>query len=181
VNAKKLIPYLLHPLSLINLIFQNIVGIPINIWITNVIFQRLLRINSDAKFQVNFTSRVVAVSKIKIGRNVWKSFALSGNCYIQGGNGIIIGDDVMFGPGVKIISANHNIHDNMVWEKCSPIVVGNRCWIGANAIILPSVELGEDCVVGAGAVVTSSFKRGSTIVGVPGRAIENNRLRSLTK
>jgi maltose O-acetyltransferase len=52
------------------------------------------------------------------------------------------------------------------------IKIGNRCWIGAKAIILKDVELGDGCVVAAGAVVTRSFPSGSVIAGVPARPIQ---------
>jgi len=118
---------------------------------------------------VHFTSR--AEGKISIGRNVWKSFAFSGGCYIQGRNGVTIGDDTRFAPGVKIISANHDPHDLSKWQDTQPITIGKRCWIGVNAVILPGVQLEDDVVVGAGAVVTNSFPRGSVIAGVPARVI----------
>lgn len=120
-------------------------------------------------FQVHFTSTVIKGKGIFVGRNVWKSFALSGGCYIQGGNGIYIGDDTLFAPGVKIISANHDPTNLMVWAETRPVKIGCRCWIGANAVILPGVELGDDCIVGAGAVVTHSFLEKSIITGVPGK------------
>lgn len=149
------------------------VGIPFSTWLVNFIFQRIFRQNSDTSFQVHFTSRVVGVGSLTIGRNVWKSFALSGGCYIQSGNGISIGDDTIFGPGVKLISANHEPTNHMSWEIGPPIKIGMRCWIGANAVILPSVELGNDCIVGAGAVVTRSFPHQSVLVGIPAKAIRN--------
>jgi maltose O-acetyltransferase len=53
-----------------------------------------------------------------------------------------------------------------------PIRIGKGCWIGANAVILPAVQLGDRVVVGAGAVVTKSFPADSVIVGNPARALE---------
>jgi len=125
---------------------------------------------------VHFTSRVVG--RVSIGKNVWKSFALSGGCYIQGGSGVTIGDDTVFAPGVKIISANHNPNDLSKWVKVDPVVIGERCWIGANAVILPRVRLGNDVVVGAGAVVTKSFPDRSVIGGVPARPILTREVES---
>nr|WP_240893989.1 acyltransferase [Limisphaera ngatamarikiensis] len=144
--------------------------VPINLWIVNVFFQRILQINGSIPWQVHFTSRVTG--NITIGRNVWKSFALSGGCYIQGINGVEIGDDTIFAPGVKIISANHDPRDYSRWIPAPPIRIGKRCWIGANAVILPGVQLGDDVIVGAGAVVTKSFPSGSVLVGVPARPLE---------
>jgi carbonic anhydrase/acetyltransferase-like protein (isoleucine patch superfamily) len=141
--------------------------VPPGLWLLNVFCQRILGVNAEMPWMVNFTSR--ARGKICIGRSVWQSFAVSGGCYIQGDNGIEIGDDTIFAPGVKIISANHSKSDFSVWDKCEPIRIGKRCWIGANAVILPSVVLGDDVVVGAGAVVTKNFPSNSTIAGVPAR------------
>jgi len=143
--------------------------------IVNFIFQRILRINSEVPWSVNYTSQVTVPKKIKIGLDVVKSFILSGNCYIQGGNGIIIGDYTIFAPGVKIISANHNPESSKrEWLSATPVKIGKYCWIGANAIILPEVELGDYTVVGAGAVVTKSFPEGYVIIaGNPAKIIRH--------
>jgi len=133
----------------------------------NNFFQSIFKLNSDVPFQVHFTSIVITGKGIFAGRNIWKSFALSGGCYIQGGNGIYIGDDTIFAPGVKIISANHDPKMLMAWSDGPPIRIGCRCWIGANAVILPGVELGDGCVIGAGAVVTGNVLSGCIAAGNP--------------
>jgi maltose O-acetyltransferase len=74
---------------------------------------------------------------------------------------IEIGDDNMFGAGIAPGHAPMNK---------GRVKIGNRCWIGAKAIILKDVELGDGCVVGAGAVVTMSFPSGSVVAGIPARA-----------
>lgn len=143
--------------------------VPPGLWLINVFVQHVLRVNSEAPCMVHFTSRVTG--KMAIGKNVWKSFALSGGCYIQGNHGVSIGDDTVFAPGVKIISRNHNLNDLSKWDDARPVRIGKRCWIGANAVLLPGVQLGDDVVVGAGAVVTKSFLSGSVVGGVPARII----------
>lgn len=143
--------------------------VPPGLWLVNVFMQRILRVGGDMPWMVHFTS--YASGNIRIGKNVWKSFALSGGCYIQGINGIDIGDDVLFAPGVKIISANHDLGTRSAWKAAPPIRIGRRCWIAANAVILPGVQLGDDVTVGAGAVVTKSFPDGSVVAGVPAKRI----------
>jgi len=119
---------------------------------------------------VHYTSRVSG--DIRIGKDVWISFAVSGGCYIQGLNGIIIDDHTIFAPGVKIISANHDLDDFANTVPCEPITIGKRCWIGANAVILPGVALGDGVVVGAGSVVTRSFSENAVVVGNPANIIK---------
>lgn len=143
--------------------------VPPGLCIINWVTQRILGLNKQCHWPVNFTSRVLG--SITIGKDVWVSFAVSGGCYIQGGNGIEIGDETIFGPGVKIISANHSFKNLKKWEPGPPIKIGKRCWISANAVILPGVTIGDEVVVGAGAVVTQSFPDGAILAGVPAKLI----------
>ena len=163
---------LLLPIRLINKFWKS--PIPLGLWLTNTFFQKVLRINGQVPWMVHFTSQTIG--DISIGDNVWISFALSGNCYIQGGNGVIIDDNTIFAPGVKIISANHNFNDYKIWKKDEPIKIGKKCWIGANVTILPGVELGDNVIVGAGSVVTKNFPSNSVIAGVPSKLIKKVNL-----
>jgi acetyltransferase-like isoleucine patch superfamily enzyme len=138
--------------------------------LASFVFQRVLRCNSDTPWPVHFTSRVAAPERIRLGDNVWLSFLVSGGCYIQAINGI--GSDTLFAPGVKIVSANHKPGAAEAWLPAEPIRIGRNCWIGANAVILPGVQLGDRVVVGAGAVVTRSFPADSVVVGNPARALD---------
>ena len=52
-----------------------------------------------------------------------------------------------------------------------PVAIGNNCWIGASAIIMPNVNLGEFCIVAANSYVNTSFPAFSIIGGIPARRI----------
>jgi acetyltransferase-like isoleucine patch superfamily enzyme len=143
----------------------------ISLALINIFFQRILRLNGNTPWMVHFTSHVICPKKIKIGKNVERSFARSGNCYIQGLNGITLKDNVLFGPGVKIISSNHGFTDHKIIQPEESIEVGEHTWLGANAIVLPGIKIGNNCIVGAGSVVTKSFPDNCVIAGNPAKII----------
>ncbi|WP_319509094.1 acyltransferase [uncultured Methanolobus sp.] len=139
--------------------------------ITYFFFQRLLRINSHVPWPVHFSSIVKCPENIKM--KYWRPYlGYSPGCYIQAMNGIEIGVNVRIGPGIKIISANHDIYNFDKHTRDSPIIIGDNCWIGANAVILPGVKLGNHVIVGAGSVVTKSFSSNCIIGGVPAKLIK---------
>jgi len=125
-------------------------------------------------FPIHFTSRIIAYKKMKINADATTigSFVLSGSCYFQALNGIEIGENFLFAPGLKIISSNHGRTDRSLVEKAPPVVIGNNVWVGAGVIILPGVRLGDHVIVGAGSVVTKSFPQNVTIAGNPARIIQ---------
>ena len=88
---------------------------------------------------------------------------------------IQIGDQNMFGPDVYITDSNHHFGPGLAPNEqpmdVGTVKIGNRCWIGAKAVILRNVELGDGCVVGAGSVVTKSVAAGTVVVGSPARAL----------
>lgn len=87
--------------------------------------------------------------------------------------GITIGDDVMFGPAVKLVTSNHPLDSNDRRAVISlPIVIEKNAWIGAGAIVLPGVTIGENSVVGAGSVVTKDVPPNTVVVGNPARVIK---------
>jgi len=110
---------------------------------------------------------------ITVGRNFYANF----DCCILDCNHVTIGDDVFFAPGVQVYTAGHptdpvqrgNYRQGLEFAK--PVKIGNRCWIGGNAIILPGVSIGNDCTVGAGSVVTRDVPYGMVVGGNPARVI----------
>jgi acetyltransferase-like isoleucine patch superfamily enzyme len=85
--------------------------------------------------------------------------------------GIDIGDDVMIGPNVQLISGGHSLDPDTRRSvcTCAPIRIGRGVWIGAGATILQGVTVGDDAVVAAGAVVTKDVAPRTLVGGVPAR------------
>lgn len=96
---------------------------------------------------------------------------------INGAGGVMIGRNVLIGPGAQLISYQHNYQNANVpidsqGYTYEPITVEDDVWIGSNAVILAGVTIGRGCVIGAGAVVTKSCAPYSVLAGVPARVIK---------
>ena len=136
----------------------------------NFIFQRVFGVNDDIPWSVHYTSQVSG--DIEIAPDVTHSFAVSGNCYIQGMNGIKIGTGTIFASGVKIISANHSVDKVSGWDECRPILIGEHVWLASNVVVCPGVHIGDYAIIGANAVVTKDVPPYAVAVGVPARVVK---------
>lgn len=124
--------------------------------------------------------RVHPTASIRFPKNVYlgENSHINMNCCIWPGehSKIILGDNLLMGPGVSIQAANHGLSRDSVMntqpETEKDIVVGNDCWIGSNATILAGVHIADGCVVAAGAVVTKSITEPYSVVGgIPAKVI----------
>lgn len=136
--------------------------------------QKVLRLNGKTKWPVHFTSKVICPENISKGILCDPGDNL--NNYIQANNGIIFGNNIEIGPGVHIISANHNYGNFSKHNSTPSINIGNNVWIGANSIILPSVNIGDNVVIGAGSVVVKDIPSNSIAVGNPCKVIKKKDL-----
>ena len=62
-------------------------------------------------------------------------------------------------------------HDFFAERRDAKVTIGNDCWIGHGAIILPGVTVGDGAVIAAGAVVSRDVSHYTIVGGVPARAI----------
>lgn len=88
---------------------------------------------------------------------------------------VSIGDDTTVSIDVLFVT-----HDGTGWlhrdergrrYRYAPVVIGERCFVGARATIMPGVHVGADSIVAAGAVVTRSVPEGSVVAGVPAKVV----------
>ena len=114
-------------------------------------------------------------SNIYLGENFYANFDL----LILDVNKVTIGDNVMIGPRVSILTAGHPIVKeirNTGLEFGYPITIGNDVWIGGNVTINPGVTIGDNVVIGSGSVVTKDIPSGVVACGNPCKV-----LRKITK
>lgn len=104
-----------------------------------------------------------------IGEGTW----IGAFTVIDGSGGLRIGAGCDIACGVQIYT-----HDTV--RRCvtgrahphvdrAPVTIGDRVFVGANAVILRGVTIGDGSVVAAGAVVTADVPARTAVAGVPAR------------
>ncbi|GAB3598415.1 acyltransferase [Microbacterium tumbae] len=102
-------------------------------------------------------------------------------CFVGCSGEITIGDDVLFGPGVRIYSENHVFSDTDTTIRSqgvsrSFVRIGDDCWIGSGTVIAAGVTIGTGVVIGAGSVVTRDIPDYSVAAGSPARVIRSRKV-----
>lgn len=122
---------------------------------------------------------VIACSKISLGKNViLRPGSMLHADPREGGEGIVIEDDVLIGSSVHIYVDTHNFQDVGVaiasqgFLPSKQVLIRKGAWVGANSIILPGVIVGENSVIGAGSVVTKKVPDFCVAVGNPAKVIK---------
>ncbi len=90
---------------------------------------------------------------------------------------VCIGSHVNLAQGITVTALNHNFADTTqrIDEQgvsTRPVTIADDVWIGANAVILPGVNVGQHAVVAAGAVVTTDVPPYSVVGGVPAKVLK---------
>jgi maltose O-acetyltransferase len=90
---------------------------------------------------------------------------------------LVIGNDVMMGPEVIILTSNHNFDDiikpmRMQSFKTEQVTIGDDVWIGTRAIILPGKKIGKGVIIGAGSIVTKDIPDYAVVGGNPAKVLK---------
>ena len=132
--------------------------------------------------------------KIRLGRNIyfghhaiikgyWNSELVIGDetwigqqCFMHSAGGLTIGSHVGIGPGVRIITSQHqevgrsiSILDAPL--DLGPVIIEDEVDIGMSSTILPGVTIGRGALIGAGSVVTRDVPPYAVVAGVPARVM----------
>jgi maltose O-acetyltransferase len=96
-------------------------------------------------------------------------------CFIDAGERVEIGNNVLIGPYVYITDGDHGMDPSSMRitqpMSLAPVIIEDGVWIGARASILKGVKIGRNAVIGAGAVVTRSVEENDVAAGVPAKSI----------
>lgn len=100
--------------------------------------------------------------------------------WLQGSGRIQIGNDVIIGPYVAIVSTNHSYEDASIPVakqplKTSEVTIEDDVWIGAHCTIAQNVRIGAHSIIGANSFVNTDIPPYSVAVGSPAKVIKTRK------
>jgi len=98
--------------------------------------------------------------------------------FIDHGAGVVIGETSEIGDDVLLYAGVVLGGTSLDTKKRHP-TIGNRVVIGSGAIVLGAINIQDDVKIGSGSVVVKDVPAGNTVVGIPGRIVENGHRTAL--
>lgn len=140
----------------------------------SVMIHRLANIAGDVEFGENsrIDAFVTITGTVKAGKNCHIGNGVS----IFGSEGVEIGDDSAISPGAKIFTGSFDAgtmylgnpqvknHDAIK----GPVIIGDKCIVGANSVVLPNSIIGGNTCVGALSLVNGHIASGIW-AGIPAK------------
>ena len=114
---------------------------------------------------LSFFSRFLTGVEIHPGARIGHRF------FIDHGAGVVIGETAEIGDDVLLYQGAVLGGTTRKKGKRHP-TVGNNVIIGTGAVALGDITIGDGVRIGSGSVVVKSVPPGATVVGVPGRVVE---------
>jgi serine O-acetyltransferase len=94
--------------------------------------------------------------------------------FIDHGAGVVIGETAEVGDDVLIYQGVVLGGTSLEKTKRHP-TLGNNVVIGTGAVALGAITVGDGARIGSGSVVVQSVPPGVTVVGIPGRVVQDRR------
>jgi serine O-acetyltransferase len=120
------------------------------------------------------------IGRLLTGIEIHPAAQLGRRIIIDHGMGVVIGETAVVGDDVYMYHQVTLGGTSSARGKRHP-TIGRNVIIGAGAKILGDILVGEDARVGANAVVVQDVQPGITVVGIPARAVERNRVTPIAK
>jgi len=112
------------------------------------------------------TNRFLTGVEIHPGAKIGRRFFIDHGAGVVIGETAEIGDDVLMYQGVVLGGTTSE-------KKKRHPTIGNNVVMGAGAVALGAITIGDGARIGSGSVVIKSVPPGVTVVGIPGRAVED--------
>lgn len=131
--------------------------------VAHYLWRHRLRFAARLLSQIN---RFITAIEIHPGARIGRRFFIDHGAGVVIGETAEVGDDVLMYQGVVLGGTS------LKKGKRHP-TIGNKVVIGAGAVALGPITIGDGARIGSGSVVVKSVPSGSTVVGIPGRVVED--------
>ncbi|MFC1931698.1 serine O-acetyltransferase [Chloroflexota bacterium] len=124
--------------------------------------------------RLRLISRIMAhCARFLTGIEIHPGARIGRRLFIDHGAGIVIGETSEIGDDVLLYQGVVLGGTTLAKTKRHP-TLGNNVEMGAGAIALGAITIGDGARIGSGSVVIRSVSPGATVVGVPGKAVEDH-------
>ena len=113
----------------------------------------------------------------KTGIEIHPGATIGKGFFIDHGSGVIIGETSIIGDNVTLYQGVTLGGTGKETGKRHP-TIGNNVMISAGAKIIGSFTVGDNSKIGAGSVVIEEVPPNCTVVGVPGRVVKRDNIRT---
>lgn len=125
------------------------------------------------KKEFRFTARLLSqITRLITGIEIHPGAVLGQSFFIDHGMGVVIGETTEIGDNVTIYQGVTLGGTGKEQGKRHP-TIGNHVIIGAGAKVLGGITIGDNVKVGANSVVLKNVPDNSTVVGIPGRILQD--------
>lgn len=106
-------------------------------------------------------------AKLTLGKNVFINNYCSINCL----QSVEIGENTLFGEGVRVYDHNHeysfaegNLNVSRKDFTYGDVKIGKNCWLGSNVVVLKGVTIGDNSIIGAGCVIYKDVPENTILI-----------------
>ena len=127
------------------------------------------------RHKLRLLARIIShVNRFLTGIEIHPGAKIGRRFFIDHGAGVVIGETTEIGDDVLIYQGVVLGGTTLEKKKRHP-TIGNNVEMGTGAIALGAITIGDGARIGSGSVVVKSVPPGSTVVGIPGRIVEDRQ------
>ncbi len=125
------------------------------------------------KVKLRFIARLLShITRFLTGIEIHPGAQIGRRVFIDHGMGVVIGETTIIGDDVLIYQGVVLGGTSKEKAKRHP-TIKDKVVIGAGAVVLGNITIGKGAKIGSGSVVIKDVPDGSTVVGIPGKIVQD--------
>jgi len=125
--------------------------------------------------RLRFLARLLShINRFLTGIEIHPGARIGRRFFIDHGAGVVIGETAEIGDDVLMYQGVVLGGTTLEKKKRHP-TIGNNVVLGTGAVALGAITIGDGAKIGSGSVVVKPVPPGATVVGIPGRIVEDRQ------